>query len=381
MNHTRKLVIIGSSHHNTYSMVRCFGENGLKPDVIIYGKPNSYILLSTFINECHVASDVASALSLLQEYYSEAVVIACSDEVASLMDVQFNRLSPKYFFFNCGTTGKLTHFMNKATQSSMATEAGLLVPDSVEGKPEEIMVKRLTYPCIIKPLESIHGGKNIQICNLEDELPAALSAFSAEEMVIVQEFIIKDYEIVVVGLSYEDNVTIPAYIHKIRDIKGGTTYSTVKSIDELPSKVLSSCKKLVGIMSYKGLFGIELIRRGNNYYFLEMNLRNDATTYAISIAGCNLPLSYWKISNGESADMILTAPIKSINAMVEFNDFIHVLKRHVSLRTWRKQWKTAECRYFYSKEDVSVYRNQRKDFVKFVLKMVFTRFTNKVTRC
>ena len=167
---------------------------------------------------------------------------------------------------------------------------------------------------------------------------------------------------------------IPAYIYKLRDIKGGTTYSTVKPVDDLPPELLMSCKKIVGTMYYKGLFGIELIRRGNNYYFIEINLRNDATSYAICVAGCNLPLLYWKIYNREPADKLLTAPIRTINAMVEFDDFIHVLKRHVSLRTWKRQRKEAECKYCYSKVDRDAYRSPKKDFMKFVLKLMFIHF-------
>ena len=194
MNHTLKIVIIGSSHHNTYSMVRCFGESGIKPDVILYGKADSYILQSTFIKGSHVASDATGALSLLQDYYSEAVVIACTDEIASLMDLQYESLRSRYEFFNCGTTGKLTHFMDKAVQSRLASEAGFFVPYMVEGKPAEINAKGLPYPCIIKPLESIHGGKNIRICKHENELPAALLAFSTTDKLLVQEFVEKDYE-------------------------------------------------------------------------------------------------------------------------------------------------------------------------------------------
>ncbi|MBQ6085470.1 MAG: ATP-grasp domain-containing protein [Bacteroidaceae bacterium] len=372
MNHTRKLVIIGSTHHNTYSMVRCFSESGIKPDVILYGKSDSYILQSVFINDSHVAPDATGALRLLQDCYSEAVVIACTDEIASMMDLQYDGLNTKYDFFNCGATGKLTHFMDKAVQSRLASEVGFPVPDFVEGKPGEIRVKRLHYPCIIKPLESIHGGKNLQICKHEDELPAVLSAFDTNEKVLVQEFVKKDYEIVIVGLSYEDKVVIPAYVHKYRDTKGGTTYSAIKPVSFLPKEVLMSCKKMVKTMCYKGLFGIELIRRGNDYYFVEINLRNDATTYAICVAGCNLPLSFWKICNRESADNFLAAPIRTINSMVEFNDFIHVLKRDVSIRTWKRQWKEAECKYCYSKADARVYRSQKKDFVKFVIKMMIT---------
>lgn len=370
MNHTHKLVIIGPSHHNTYSMIRCFGESGIKPDVILYGMQDSYILLSVFINESHVASDAVEALQQLQEHYPKASVIACGDDVASQMDLHYDVLHNRYQFFNCGSEGKLTNFMDKALQTDMASTMGFLVPVSVEGTPSEVIRKELPYPCIIKPLESIHGGKNIQICRNEAETTDALTNFAPERKVMVQQFVEKDYEVVIVGLSYNAEIYIPAYIHKHRDTKGGTTYSTVKPIDELPSRIVTSCKQLVQKMAYQGLFGIELIRKNDDYYFIEINLRNDATMYAVAVAGCNLPLIYWKLVNCMEVSDTLFGKICQINSMVEFNDFIHVLKRNVSLNTWLKQHKEAECKYCYCKVDMRVYKKQRKDFVKFIIKLI-----------
>lgn len=373
MIHTRRLVIIGSTHHNTYSMVRCFGESGIKPDVIIYGKPKSYILQSVFINERHYALDAPGALRLLQEFYSEAVVIACSDEIASLMDLQYDRLISRYDFFNCGMAGKLTHFMDKSIQSVLACDAGFLVPGFMKGKPRKINAKELHFPCIIKPLESINGGKNIQICYSENDISKALGSFDNDVEILIQEFIDKDNEIVIVGLSVANEIILPAYVHKLRDTKGGTTYSLVKPTSEIPASVLNSCIGLINRIGYKGLFGIEIMRKGDDYYFVEINLRNDATTYAINVAGCNLPLLYWKICNGEAVGNLPSNPVRTISSMVEFNDFIHVLKGHVSLRIWMMQRKEAECRFCYSRKDGKAYRIQLMDFFKFVIKLVFSR--------
>ena len=365
------LVIIGPTHHNTYSMVRCFGENGIKPDVILYGKTDSYILQSLFVNKGHVVDEAVEAIKKLEQCYQEAVVIACADDIASLMDLRYDELTERYHFFNCGSTGKLTQYMDKSVQAIIATEVGFKVPESLDVKSNDLLEKELPYPCIIKPLESIHGGKNIQICRTKEDLPLAIANFNPKERLLVQEFVEKDFEIVVVGLSFADRVEIPAYIHKHRDTKGGTTYSTVMSIETLLPAVLKSCKSLISKMNYQGLFGVELINKGNEYYFVEVNLRNDATTYAIAVAGCNLPLAYWKLCNSEKAADILNAPINSIHAMVEFNDFAHVVKGHVSLSLWNKQRKEAECRYNYSSADIDAYKIQRVNFAKSFLKIVY----------
>lgn len=370
MKYDRPL-IIGPTHHNTYSMMRCFGESGVTPDVILYGKTDSYILHSCHIATIHVTSNATDALRVLQENYTEAVVIACADEIASLMDRDFDGLCPHFWFFNCGNRGKLTYLMNKSVQTALATEVGFRVPSTMQGLPSEVVDGEPPYPCIIKPLESIHGGKNIQICYSKDELSTATKLFDPEGRVLVQEFIEKDEEIVVVGLSFGNNLVIPAYIHKCRETKGGTTFSSVKAIGELPQDVLATCKDIIKAMNYQGLFGIELIRKGNVYYFVEVNLRNDATTYAVCVAGCNLPLAYWKLCNGVRIESVPFNEVRQINAMVEYEDFNFVLKRKVSLIRWIKEYRSSECKYFYSNIDTEISKLKKKEYIKFLRKRIF----------
>ena len=51
MNSINKIIIIGTNHHNTLSMVRCFGEEERKVSLYIYGDDNSYIALSKYVEE------------------------------------------------------------------------------------------------------------------------------------------------------------------------------------------------------------------------------------------------------------------------------------------------------------------------------------------
>lgn len=377
MNRTNNLVIIGTSHHNTYGMIRCFGEYGVRPNLILYGNSHSYILKSALLGEKYVAKDAHEALSLLLQHYNKSVVIACTDEIASLMDNQYDSLKEQFAFFNCGAEGQMTHYMDKVVQITMAQKCRIDVPYFIKGTVTNLPTSDLHYPCIIRPLKSINGGKNIQVCYDSIDLPKALASFDDSTEILAQEFIEKDFEIVLVGLSYGDTLEIPAYIQKIRDTKGGTTYSSVKSVETLPSHLLASCKDLVKMMNYTGLFGIELMRKDDKYYFVEINLRNDATTFAICMAGCNLPLAYWHLANGNQTQMLPPNIINQIHSMVEFNDFIHVLKRQVSIRTWLKQRADSECRYCYCKSDKRPYRIQCWDFVKFIVGMVYRHGLSK----
>ncbi|MCH3941587.1 MAG: ATP-grasp domain-containing protein [Bacteroidales bacterium] len=371
MKLTNNLVIIGTSHHNTYSMIRCFGENGVNPDIILCGNRDSYILRSRYINNHYTATDAQEALNILRDNYENAVVIACADDIASQMDRDYDNLRRHYEFFNCGRNGRLTAFMNKSKQIDIAKQTGLKVPVTLEATSTDILLQKIPYPCIIRPIESIHGGKNIQICYTEGDLTKALKAFDNKVKLLVQEFVIKDYEIVLVGLSIANEIILPAYIHKIRDTKGGTTYSLVKPTTDIPKSVLDSCVELVRRIGYNGLFGIEIMCKGDDFYFVEINLRNDATTYAVSVAGCNLPLAYWKKCQGKNINDIVSSPIRHISSIVEFNDFVFVLKREVGLKKWMREYRASDCKYFYSPNDPIPYKIKKREFITFLRKRIF----------
>ena len=369
MNNT-KVIIIGVSHHNTYGMLKCFGEYGVMPILILYGCDKSYILHSKYISESFVVKDECAAINLLSDKadkWKGCLIVSCTDAIASAIDMKYDELKDHYYVFNCGKAGRLTYFMNKLIQTDCAKKIGFDVPESVEGAIIEVGECNVPYPRIIKPVESIHGGKKISICHNEDDFKQSISLFGHKDKVIVQQFVEKDYEIVIVGASLHGEICIPGYVHKHRDEKGGTTFSTIKSSDKLPQRMLTTCKKLVKEMNYQGLFGIELIKHEEKYFFIEINLRNDATTYGLAKAGANLPLAlYDSITRGSQ---LYSGNIKKeIQSMVEFPDFIHVLRRTVSLITWYKQLKNAGCRYFYSKEDKRPYHVYKNGFIRFLVK-------------
>lgn len=373
MKLTDKVIIIGTSHHNTYSMLRCFGESGLLPDLILYGSNSSYILKSRFISTKYVAIDAADALSLLSKNYGEGIIVSCTDEISSLFDKSYSSLKNRFIFFNCGSNGLLTQYMDKLQQTKIAKNVGLKVPSSIAGKPFEILddIDDISYPQLIKPLESIHGGKKIRICKDRESFEQSLKDFDPQCKVLAQDFISKESEIVILGVSLGNELIIPGYVLKYRDTLGGTTYARVNPISGLPASLISSCEKLVNTMSYEGLFGIEMIKNGEDYFFIEINLRNDATTYALAKAGCNLPLAYYLNKTGQN-DINNTITIRSINFMVELNDIIHVFKRDVSLMTWFKQLKGSQCKYCYCSTDKGAFWPQLKAFIKFLFQMIKT---------
>lgn len=371
MNHINKIIIIGTNHHNTLSMVRSFGEEGRQVDLYVYGDNHSYIASSKYVDNVSyhaTASDAIAAIPV--EPSNKPLVIACSDEVASQMDLQYDMLQQGCHFFNAGKTGRITTYMDKQKQLLLAKECGFHVPSSIDVLPKDVLCTEVQFPCFIKPKASIYGGKNIAICQNEEELKRALMKYAPQYNILVQDYIQKDYEIVILGAVLGDKIVMPGFIQKHREERGGTTYSTVRPIIELNEKLVEACRQMIKKIGYEGLWGIECIKQGDKYYFLELNMRNDATTYAMKVAGVNLPFLYLQLLENISSPIALN-PVRIIDSMVEFNDFNFVLKGKVGLFRWIREYKKAECKYYYSPKDIEPCKLRRKEYVSFLKKRIF----------
>lgn len=372
MNHINEIIVIGTNHHNTLSMVRCFGEEGRKVSLYIYGASHSYIANSIYVaNVLYFATASEAIAAIPLDSSNKPLVIACSDEVSSLMDSQYDVFTQRCHFFNAGKERKITAFMDKQKQLQMAKECGFYVPSSIDVLPNDVVSSEINYPCFIKPKASIYGGKNIAICWNKEELREALKKYPPQYNILIQDYIRKDYEIVVLGISVGDKTVIPGFIQKHREEKGGTTYSTVKPISELNDGIVEACKQLINKIEYQGLWGIECIKQQDKYYFLELNMRNDATTYAMKVAGVNLPFLYLKLIENSNYHIVHNS-VKIINSMVEFNDFNFVLKGKVGLFRWIREYRESECKYFFSDNDPNPFNLMRKEYLRFLRKQILT---------
>ena len=132
-------------------------------------------------------------------------------------------------------------------------------------------------------------------------------------------------------------------------------------------------KELIAKIGYEGLFGIEFIRCEDKYWFVEVNLRCDATCYAVAVAGVNLPDAYVLAKQGENIQQAVTSSVQTIDAMVEFRDFEFVLKREIGLLDWLRQRRQCKCLYFYSQADPKPYHINRKNMWRRLISSVTKR--------
>ena len=290
-----EVIVIGANHHNTLGIVRCLGKKRVAVDLILIGTGLGFVGKSKYVHRYSVFLTPQDVLSFLENHYSDekrSIILSCSDDISSVLNDNLDSLKDRYCFFHCSKQGALTTLMDKFTQTLLAHKAGFSVPKSVK-KSEINFLGFSVYPCIVKPLASIHGGKSLILCENVEELQQVMGKTMIDGDLLIQERIKIEHEIVILGLAIRGDVYTPGYIYKHREMIGGTTYAAVYPISELSEDIVNASIQLVKLMRYEGLFGIECVYDGNEYKFIEINLRNDATTYALAEAGVNLPYAYY----------------------------------------------------------------------------------------
>ncbi len=368
--YNQKVIILGTTHHNTLGIIRALGESSfhLNSTLVLYGEKESYLTQSIYVSRTFLVDHADGITEALLGMATEEkqIIIAVTDEASHQLDVNAEKLLPHFYFFKTNQQGQLTRFMDKEEQDTIAEQVGLSIPANYT--PDTV-----SYPCLLKPLASIAGGKRVIICNNKEEYHQAITEFPNTRFQI-QQYLQKEEEIVLVGMAVGDEVHIAAYVLKHRELWGGTTYSTVHPISEIDDQLINQSKDLIKAMGYEGLFGIEFLLCEGKYYFIEVNLRTDATCYAVAVAGVNLPLAYVLAVQGEPIDKIVNEPIRTIDAMVEFRDIEFVLNRKLSPIKWLNQRNHCDCLYYKSKVDAKPYKINKMRLKR----RLKTTFINKI---
>ena len=382
MKINNKILVLGGTHYNTLSVIRSFGKEGISVDAIIVDtQPSkSFIPKSKYVNCCHFVNSEEQVLSVLDEKYGneeyKPVLIICSDAISCLFDENYNKLIEKYYFPNAGECGRVTNYMNKAVQGELARTCDFSFPQSetiVAGEQESSLG---IYPCIVKPLESFIGGKRIDKCYNAIELKRVLDKYPEGEKVQIQEFIERDYEITIVGTSVGGKCYIPGYSHKIRDFSGSSSFSQVKPAKYLPKGLVQSCEKMIEAIHYEGSFGFDILVRGNDFFFLEVNLRNDGTVYSVVEAGFNIPLVFALGITGQDYSDYMTNEIREILSINEFMDIPNILHFRISPLKYISDFKKSECRFYQNDDDPEPYMFERRIYAL----SLFSKFFNRIKR-
>lgn len=376
-----KFIVFCGDHYNPLGVIRSLSEKRIRPIVILVSKNPKLIPLSRYIWKLHCVDNMEDGLKvLLDEYGNEKekpFIYTCSDEIASLLDLNSDRLIDKFFFFHGKEQGIITHYLDKKNISDLAVAKGCKALNYEVVEPGQLP-NNLHYPVITKAINSTLDNWKADsfICHDENELLKAYKGIRSEK-VLVQEYIHKKNEYCVDGFSYNggENVEITYIANYLRfsDISYGG-YMVLHPLDRL--EVYEQLKNMIKEIGFDGIFCAEfLIDENDDLYFLEINLRNSGWSYSSTCGGYNMPYLWAKACIEKNIDMSSIKHKKKLVAMAEIEDYyMAVREQNVSVVSWIKDFITADCHYLANWKDPRpfvvcmfrlLFRRTKKIFVKY----------------
>lgn len=355
-----KFIILGSDHSNTLGQIRCLGEMGIRPIVIITEKRPYIINKSKYLGEYHIVETIYDGPKYVLEHYSQEeyppFIYTDRDDTMCAIDDYFDELKGKFIFWNAGGKGRIRQLINKETQMALARECGLnVIPTEHVIRGE--MPQKLHYPIFTKAPNSLNPfwKANVFICNNDEELKNAYKKMGIEE-VLLQKYIHRKDEMPIEGISIDGGREVKLFVKKSSQRftnNGFGIYSFLEVFDneDLEEKVTSLIRKA----RYTGIFEIEfIIDQDGSMYFLEINFRNTMFNHACADFGVNLLYLFAKSILEDKIDRLVTPyKHKKHSVMYEFDDFKQsVIGGKMSFLTWVKDFRHTDSYLYIDKRDM-----------------------------
>lgn len=357
-----EILVIGGNHQNTLGIIEALGNRGLSPYVIINDtRKSSYVLKSKYVKRGWILQKNIDVIDCLIRNFSclpqKTIVIACSDNMASLLSDNYYKLCDFLYLPTIKGDGELTKWTNKDYMTKVAKRIGLNVPKSwivsIDNIPDDVI-----YPCVTKSLSSVNNGKTgFTICRNKEELKVFLSNYVHSSCIQIQQYIDKDFEFQYLGCSLNsgNEIIIPGrtqidetyYFNNITFLK----YEECKVIED--STTLLKSKEFIRETGYSGLFSVEFMHGKDGMdYFLEMNFRNDGNSIIVFAAGTNLPyIWYLYCIGGDYKEEIRRSKVVESYLMPEDSYFMLMLDGKISFSKWLANFRQTTCFLTYFKGD------------------------------
>ena len=357
-----KFIILGSDHSNTLGQIRCLGEMGIRPIVIITEKRPYIINKSKYIGEYHIVDTIYDGPKYVLEHYSNEeyppFIYTDRDDIMCAIDDYYDELKGKFIFWNAGQKGRIRQLINKEVQIALAKECGLNVIPTEHVK-RGGMPKELQYPIFTKATNSLnpYWKANAFICNSAEELKTAYSRMGIEE-VLLQKYIRKKDEMPIEGISIDGGREVKLLVKKssLRFADNGFGIYSKLSIfqdDDLENKVINFMRKA----RYTGIFEIEfIIDEGGIAYFMEVNFRNTMFNHACADYGFNILYLFAISALSNHIDLNDITPLnnKEHTVMYEFDDLkLSVIQGKLPLWRWIKEFISTNSFLYIDKHDMA----------------------------
>lgn len=357
-------IVLGHNHNNTLGLIWSLHEGGHKVNLLLYEDKYNYVSKSKFIDKIYYIKKGDNVIGLLKDVSEsierKPVVFVSSDTDASLLNDHYTELKDYCYFEGGRPDGSINRYRDKDEGERLAKECGFTIPQTVIiTKPEDLPYVLLPLPLFIKGNNSVHGGKAaMKKCDNQEDAFKFVNGLPQDYFPLqVQEFIDKEYELMLLGCSLYGGkkVICPVANKKIRQYPkntggGSWSLSTEVAASEELRQLADKVSKYLKQIEYTGNFSAEFLYANGKFYFLEINLRNDGTSWLSTCSGYNLPDMVCRsfIDDNVSAD---DCTFRHRHYMNILWDLHFLLDGSVSLFKWLGQLQNDTCYSHYNRMD------------------------------
>ena len=399
----QRAVIIGQGYTGRLSLVRSIASTGCDITLIVllpkfwferrkekpidaYSKYVSRVLYSENYN-------TEMLISILQEKCvapdQKTILFPDNDFSAAAIDNHRETLNEHFFIPHIHERqGAIEEWMDKVRQKTLAERLGLNVAKSVIIDVSECrynVPETIHYPCFVKPLISIVGGKSgLRRCDTEKELRDHIDFLITKHRsfrILVEDFKVIDREYATLGFSNGEEVIIPGILELLHVGHGShfgvAVQGRVTPVNEDMRALVSQFKTLVKEIGFVGIFDIDFYKSQGSFYFCELNLRFGGSGYAFTKMGVNLPIMMMKFFSGEDyKDMnkAVSGTALYFNERMAIDDWYGGF---IPLKDYLKYRKDSEIMFVEDDKDKAPQRVLMRRFGISLIKKTFRKWTGR----
>lgn len=399
--HKPTAVVVGRNYCNILTTARALGEAGYEVEAIkiFKSKPNplkflrtmkpeeksKYIKAYTEVVTTDGERSVSDHLCKIGDEKDKKILIPVDDYVCSAIDKALGEISKYYYAPSINNEEcKIVELMDKQRQKELAKNFDLPLLQSWLIKSENgsfDLPNGIAYPCFIKPNVSMQSTKNTMAkCDSEDELKSLLTKYASKgdfEMLVEEFADIKD-EYSILGVSTKGDAISPGVIKVIEgghhERKGVAIIGKTVATDKF-SDIITKCNEYIKSLNYTGMYDIDLIETmDGSIYFVELNFRAGASTYALNKCGVNI---YKLYADSISTDKPLIKAEQNDKEMTFVSEKVlmeEYARGDMSIQKLKKYMNMADVYFVKDSDDKKPY----KYFKKYYLHSTVLRLLYKV---
>lgn len=362
MNKFPNFIIFGPGNYNSLGVLRQTGRANIDCLLLIVGsgrdiKNGDVILFSRYAKNWHLVDSAQKALEWLtvniDNFPDGTVIYTTSDDAEKIIDEHYDELKNKFHFPNAGARGRVSFLMDKEHQITQAAKCGLNTIKGQYTNSPDFDFSKVEFPCMIKPFNSTTGVKgDMAVCENLKELKESLVAARHTKDFIVEKYIEKEYELLLLGLALPDGrIWTPAIVHKYDlDPMGDYTRALVSTNVQTELPELERVRSLIKELGYIGPFSVEFGHEKGVNYFFEVNLRNDGTSHYPLNMSINFAEVFYNSYHNPKTELP-EFPKQEYLKVNDIKDIKRFLTGKESIIRWFKEFFGAGSYRFYQSGD------------------------------